>query len=89
VKGSGTKGAPARRRLLDGNRIGPQLDAIADRRGLARLKAEVDHGVLAPIYETIKRVKEDLPRDVALLSRTMMMIRSVVVSMLPPDEGAN
>ncbi len=46
---------------------GPQLDAIADRRGLARLKAEVDHGVLAPIYETIKRVKEDLPRDVALL----------------------
>src|SRR5262249_19289165 len=46
---------------------GPQLDAIADRRELARLKAEVDHGVLAPIYETIKRVKVDLSRDVALL----------------------
>jgi uroporphyrinogen decarboxylase len=46
---------------------GPQLDAIVDRRGLARLKAEVDHGVLAPIYETIKRVKADLSRDVALL----------------------
>ncbi len=29
---------------------GPQLDAIADRRGLARLKAEVDHGVLAASY---------------------------------------
>src|SRR5256886_13812432 len=39
---------------------GPQLDAIVDQRGLARLKAEVDHGMLAPIYETIKRVKADL-----------------------------
>ena len=46
---------------------GPQLDAIVDQRGLARLKAEVDHGMLAPIYETIKRVKADLPRDVTLL----------------------
>src|SRR5262249_56176691 len=46
---------------------GPQLDAIIDRRGLAGLKAQVDHGVLAPIYETIKRVKADLSRDVALL----------------------
>ena len=46
---------------------GPQLDAIIDRRGLARLKAQADHGVLAPIYETVKRVKADLSRDVALL----------------------
>ena len=46
---------------------GPQLDAIADRRGLARLKAEVDHSMLTPIYETINRVKADLPREVALL----------------------
>jgi uroporphyrinogen decarboxylase len=46
---------------------GPQLDAIADRRGLTRLRAEVDHGVLAPIYETIKRVKAELSQNVALL----------------------
>src|SRR5262249_24559633 len=46
---------------------GPQLDPIAARPELARLKAEVDHGVLAPIYETIKRVKADLSRDVTLL----------------------
>ena len=46
---------------------GPQLDPIADCRELARLKAEVDHDVLAPIYETIKRVRADLSRDVALL----------------------
>src|SRR6516165_5208665 len=45
----------------------PQLDPIADRRELARLKAEVGHGVLAPIYEPIKRVRADLSRDVALL----------------------
>src|SRR5262245_52858899 len=46
---------------------GPQLDAIADRRNLARLKPELDHSILEPIYETIKRVKADLPQAVALL----------------------
>ena len=46
---------------------GPQLAAIADRRNLARLKPELDHGILAPIYETIKRIKADLPQPVALL----------------------
>jgi uroporphyrinogen decarboxylase len=46
---------------------GPQLDAIVDRGGLARLNAELDHGVLAPIYETIERIKADLPPTVALL----------------------
>src|SRR5262249_21321012 len=46
---------------------GPQLDAIVDRPGLARLKTKLDHGVLAPIYETIERVKEDLPPTVSLL----------------------
>jgi uroporphyrinogen decarboxylase len=46
---------------------GPQLDAIADRRSLARLKPELDHSILAPIYETIKRIKADLPPAVALL----------------------
>jgi uroporphyrinogen decarboxylase len=46
---------------------GPQLDAIADRRGLARLKGELDQGVLAPIYETIKQIKADIPANVALL----------------------
>ena len=35
---------------------GPQLDAIVDRRGVTRLKTELDHGVLTAIYETIERV---------------------------------
>ena len=46
---------------------GPQLEAIADRGGLARLKAELDHRVLAPIYDAIKLSKSDLPEGVALL----------------------
>jgi uroporphyrinogen decarboxylase len=46
---------------------GPQLDPIADRAGLVGLKGELDHAVLAPVYETIGMVKSALPANVALL----------------------
>ena len=46
---------------------GPQLDAIADRAGLVALKGDLDHAVLAPVYETIGMVKAVLPANVALL----------------------
>jgi uroporphyrinogen decarboxylase len=46
---------------------GPRLDPIADARGLARLRGEMDRGVVAPVYEAIGRVKEELPPDIALL----------------------
>jgi uroporphyrinogen decarboxylase len=46
---------------------GPQLDPIADRAGLLALKTQLDHEVLAPVYETIALVKEALPANVALL----------------------
>jgi uroporphyrinogen decarboxylase len=46
---------------------GPRLEPIADPSGLDVLAAELDHGVLAPVYETIGRVKAELPPDVALL----------------------
>jgi uroporphyrinogen decarboxylase len=46
---------------------GPQLDPIADRQALMRLRLELDHGALAPVYETIRRVKASLAPDVALL----------------------
>jgi uroporphyrinogen decarboxylase len=46
---------------------GPQLDPIANRQALMRLRLELDHGVLAPVYETIRRVKASLAPDVALL----------------------
>jgi uroporphyrinogen decarboxylase len=46
---------------------GPQLDPIADGAGLVALKRELDHAVLAPVYETIGMVKLALPANVALL----------------------
>src|SRR4030088_845169 len=39
---------------------GPQLDAIGDRAGLARLSMELDQTVLAPVYQTIRQVKAEL-----------------------------
>ncbi len=46
---------------------GPLLDAISDRTDFKRLNSNIDHTTLAPIYETIQRVKETLPPAVALL----------------------
>lgn len=46
---------------------GPRLDAICDAEGLRRLRRELDHARLAPVYETIARVRSDLPADVTLL----------------------
>ncbi len=46
---------------------GPRLDALSDPKALARLRREIDHGVLAPVYETIARVRGELPPDVTFL----------------------
>ena len=46
---------------------GPQLDALSEPSALRRLEREIDHRVLAPIYETIVAVKQELPPSVALL----------------------
>jgi uroporphyrinogen decarboxylase len=46
---------------------GPRLDALAEPSALAQLKEEVDHTLLAPIYETIGQVKHELPAGVAFL----------------------
>jgi uroporphyrinogen decarboxylase len=46
---------------------GPKLEALGEPAALARLGAKLDQSVLAPIYETIARVRQDLPKDVALL----------------------
>jgi uroporphyrinogen decarboxylase len=46
---------------------GPLLDPIKDRNGFQRLTSEIDHAVLAPVYETVRRVKAALPPTVALL----------------------
>jgi len=46
---------------------GPRLDALDEPSGLCRLRREIDETALAPVYETIARVKQDLPPRVALL----------------------
>ncbi len=46
---------------------GPRLDALDGPGSLNRLHEEIDHGLLAPVYETIGLVKGQLPADIALL----------------------
>jgi uroporphyrinogen decarboxylase len=46
---------------------GPLLDPITDRTAFERLNSELDHDALAPVYETIRIVKEQLEPPVALL----------------------
>ncbi len=46
---------------------GPRLDALADPAALQRLKREIDHEALAPVYETIARLKNKLPPAVTLI----------------------
>jgi len=46
---------------------GPRLDAIGDAEGLCKIRNELDHERLAPVYETIARVKNELPPDCTLL----------------------
>ncbi len=46
---------------------GPRLEPLSDAAALARLRSEVDQQMLAPVYETIARVKDELPAGVALL----------------------
>ena len=46
---------------------GPRLDPMMDARSLAGLKRGLDHDLLAPVYETVERVKRELPDRVALL----------------------
>jgi uroporphyrinogen decarboxylase len=46
---------------------GPVLEALPDRSALGRLARDLDHEILAPIYETVSRVRNALPKQVALL----------------------
>ena len=46
---------------------GPRLDALDEPTALKRLRGAIDHRVLAPVYETIGLVKQQLPTDTTLL----------------------
>lgn len=46
---------------------GPRLEPIADAQRLGEIREEIDQDVLAPVYETVRRVKAALPRETALI----------------------
>ena len=46
---------------------GPRLDPVMDARRVDALGRGMDHSKLAPVYETIARVRQDLSGDTALL----------------------
>jgi uroporphyrinogen decarboxylase len=46
---------------------GPRLEPLDDAAKLNALPSEADEAVFAPVYETVRRVKRELPPNVALL----------------------
>jgi len=46
---------------------GPKLDPISDPDQIGKLNREADQQMLGPVYETIRRVKQELPPQVALI----------------------
>jgi uroporphyrinogen decarboxylase len=46
---------------------GPRLEPMADATALRSLSAEIDETILAPVYETVRRVKAELPPRTTLI----------------------
>lgn len=46
---------------------GPRLEALSDSAALQQFNGELDGSKLAPIYETVRRVKQELPGNVTLI----------------------
>jgi uroporphyrinogen decarboxylase len=46
---------------------GPRLDALKEPAALGRLRNELNHAALAPVYDTIARVRQDLPPAVTFV----------------------
>lgn len=46
---------------------GPRLEPVADAVRFGEIRDEIDPDVLAPVYETVRRVKAALPRETALI----------------------
>ncbi len=46
---------------------GPRLEAVTDDAARARLSAGRLHEILAPVYETVRRLRAELPADCALI----------------------
>lgn len=68
---------------------GPRLDAFKEPAALGKLRRDIDQAVLAPIYETIERVKTKLPDEVALLGfcgAPWTLATYMIAGMSTPDQ---
>jgi uroporphyrinogen decarboxylase len=52
-------------RFVEG--VGPKLDPLDGAAALDSVQCDVDGSTLAPVYETVRRVKTELPQNVALI----------------------
>jgi uroporphyrinogen decarboxylase len=52
-------------RFVEGE--GPRLDPLSDEAAIARLPIRTDAAKLAPVYETVRRVKTELPHETTLI----------------------
>lgn len=46
---------------------GPRLEPVADAKRLGEIHEEIDEEVLAPVYETVRRVRAALPRETGFI----------------------
>ena len=46
---------------------GPRLEPIDDAKTLAGVSGEIEENKLAPVYETVRRVKQNLPKDTTFI----------------------
>jgi len=84
------------RRVSFENGDGPQLDALNEPQAIRLLPREIDQAVLTPVYETIGRVRQELPPAVALLGfcgapwtvATYMIVGGGAADQLPAREFA-
>src|SRR5687768_15158798 len=46
---------------------GPRLEPLRDAQALKSVRGDIDEKVLAPVYETVRRVKEQLPKETTFI----------------------
>ena len=46
---------------------GPRLEPLSDAKALAGVSGDIDEKALAPVYETVRRVKQQLPQDTTFI----------------------
>jgi uroporphyrinogen decarboxylase len=46
---------------------GPRLEPLSDAKALETVRGDIDEKVLAPVYETVRGVKEHLPKDTTFI----------------------